>query len=163
CIPWHRLRRRQHAAHGGIGGHGGKWCAAALTPRRLCHDEVRGFARLDAARGAIGMATSTHLPPPVMIGSTELLRWGAHGPSNSKDSASVRSSDESAALRDRLLGEIAGLQSQESTTTWAQGALAAKNRLTAEDAKVLEEAFEKRLSKLLPSESAEVANIDLPE
>jgi ERF superfamily len=78
-------------------------------------------------------------------------------------SASVLSSDESAALRDRLLGEIAGLQSQESTTTWAQGALAAKNRLTAEDAKVLEEAFEKRLSELLPSESAEVVNIDLPE
>jgi len=33
CIPWHRLRRRQHAAHGGIGGHEGKWYAAALTPR----------------------------------------------------------------------------------------------------------------------------------
>src|SRR5262249_44995807 len=66
------------------------------------------------------------------------------------------SSDESAALRDRLLSEIAGLQSQESATNWAQGALAAKNRLGAEDAKVLEEAFEKRLSELLPSESAEV-------
>jgi ERF superfamily protein len=78
-------------------------------------------------------------------------------------SASVLSSDESAALRDRLLGEIVGLQSQGSTTTWAQGALAAKNRLTAEDAKVLEKAFEKRLSELLPSESAEVVNKDLPE
>src|SRR5262249_58174598 len=78
-------------------------------------------------------------------------------------SASVLSSDESAALRDRLLGEIAGLQSQESTTTWAQGALAAKNRLTAEDAKVLEEAFEKRLSELLPSDSAAFAYIHFPQ
>jgi hypothetical protein len=71
-------------------------------------------------------------------------------------SASILSSDESAALRDRLLGEIASLQSQESATNWAQGALAAKNRLSAEDAKVVEEAFEKRLSELLPSESAKV-------
>jgi ERF superfamily len=78
-------------------------------------------------------------------------------------SAPVLSSDESAALRDRLLGEIAALQSGESATNWAQGALAAKNRLGAEDAKVLEEAFENRLSELLPSESAEVVNVDPPE
>jgi ERF superfamily len=73
-------------------------------------------------------------------------------------STPVLSSDESAALRDRLLGEIASLQSGESSTNWAQGALAAKNRLSAEDAKLLEEAFEKRLSELLPSESAEVVS-----
>ena len=73
------------------------------------------------------------------------------------------SSDESAALRDRLLGEIAVLQSQESATNWAQGALAAKNQLTASDAKLLEKAFEKRLSELLPSESAEVVNVDPSE
>jgi ERF superfamily protein len=78
-------------------------------------------------------------------------------------STSVLSSDESAALRDRLLGEIAGLQSGESATNWAQGALAAKNRLSAEDAKLLEEAFETRLSELLPSESAEVVNVDPSE
>src|SRR5262249_20855570 len=78
-------------------------------------------------------------------------------------SAPVLSSDESAALRDRLLGEIAGLHSQESATNWAQGALAAKNRLTAEEPKVLEEAFEKRLSELLPSESVKVVNVDPPE
>src|SRR5262244_2766796 len=77
-------------------------------------------------------------------------------------STPVLSSDESGALRDRLLGEIAGLQSQESATNWAQGALAAKNRLSAEDAKLLEEAFEKRLSEFLPSESAEVVNVDPP-
>src|SRR5262249_45933382 len=37
-------------------------------------------------------------------------------------STPVLSSDESAALRDRLLGEIEDLQSQESTTNWAQEA-----------------------------------------
>jgi hypothetical protein len=72
-------------------------------------------------------------------------------------SAPVLSSDESAALRDRLLTEIGRLQSQESAANWAQRALPAKNRLSAEDAKLLEEAFEKRL---LPSENAEVVSVD---
>jgi hypothetical protein len=66
-------------------------------------------------------------------------------------------------LRDRLLGEIAGLQSLESVTNWAQGALAAENQLTALDAKLLEEAFEKRLSELLQSEGAEVWSVDPSE
>ena len=73
------------------------------------------------------------------------------------------SSDESAALRDRLLGEIVSLQSEESATNWAQGALAAKNQLTASDSKLLEESFEKRLSALLPSKRAEVANVLPPQ
>jgi hypothetical protein len=78
-------------------------------------------------------------------------------------STPVLSSGEPAALRDRLLGEIAGLQSLESATNWAQGALAAKNQLTASDAKLLEEGFEKRLSESLPPESAEVVNVDRSE
>src|SRR5262249_29884372 len=78
-------------------------------------------------------------------------------------STPVLSSDESAVLRDRLLSEIASLQSQESATNWAQGALAAKNRVSAEDAKVVEEAFEGRLSELLPSEGAEGVNVDASE
>ena len=78
-------------------------------------------------------------------------------------STTVLSSDESAALRDRLLGEIASLESHENATNWAQEALAAKNQLTASDAKLVEAAFEKRLSELLPSESAEVVNVDPSE
>jgi hypothetical protein len=78
-------------------------------------------------------------------------------------SAPVLSSDESAALRDRLLSEIASLKSDESATNWAQEALAAKNRLGAADAKMLEEVFEKRLSELLPPESAEVVNVESSE
>jgi hypothetical protein len=66
-------------------------------------------------------------------------------------STPVLSTDESATLRDRLLAEIADLQSDDSATTWAREALAAKNRLTAADAKLLEDAFETRLSDLLLS------------
>ena len=48
--------------------------------------------------------------------------------------------------------EIATLLSEDSATAWAQRALAAKNQLTAADARLLEVAFELRLSALLPSE-----------
>jgi hypothetical protein len=64
-------------------------------------------------------------------------------------SQTVLLTDESAALRDRLLSEIAGLASQDSATAWAGEALPAKNTLTAGDAKLLEDAFEQKLSQLL--------------
>jgi hypothetical protein len=66
-------------------------------------------------------------------------------------SPTVLLTDESAALRDRLLSEIAGLASQDSATTWAGEALPAKNTLTAGDAKLVEDAFEQKLSQLLAS------------
>jgi hypothetical protein len=52
----------------------------------------------------------------------------------------------------RLLRAIAALPSENSATDWAQRALVAKNQLTAADARLLEVAFELRLSALLPSE-----------
>src|SRR5262249_22168519 len=104
-----------------------------------------------------GTGSGELLPPPRSDGNGR-TRAAARAASTP-----VLSSDESAALRDRLVGEIASLESGESATNWAQRALAAKNRLSAEDAKLLEEAFEKRLSEFLPSESAEVVNVDPPE
>jgi hypothetical protein len=71
--------------------------------------------------------------------------------------------DESAALRDRLLSEVAGLASQDSATSWARKALPTKNSLTAADAKLLEDAFEQKLAGFLPGESAgPVASGDAP-
>jgi hypothetical protein len=49
----------------------------------------------------------------------------------------VLSPDQSAVLRDRLLVEIADLPSEDSATNWAQRALAAKNQLTAADARLV--------------------------
>jgi ERF superfamily len=66
-------------------------------------------------------------------------------------SPTILLTNESAALRDRLLSEIAGLASQDSATTWAGEALPAKNTLTAGDANFLEDAFEQKLSQLLAS------------
>jgi hypothetical protein len=72
--------------------------------------------------------------------------------------------DESAALRDHLLSEIAGLASQDSAAAWAGEALPAKNTLTAADAKLLEDAFERKLSQLsaLSAETSEPPDTKAP-
>src|SRR5712692_5746268 len=54
----------------------------------------------------------------------------------------------SAALRDELVHEVAGLSSAQEAARWARTALSAKNTLTASDARLLELAFELRLSAL---------------
>jgi hypothetical protein len=67
--------------------------------------------------------------------------------------------DQSAALRDRLLGEVSGLQSAENAASWARDRISAKNSLTAADAKLVEEAFELRLSEFLQAELAETPTV----
>src|SRR5215471_20223053 len=151
----------------------------------------------------MGISISIHLPPPVMMDSTEVRRWVTHmlcwscamcsagragapgsaptavdrrqpaGPAGGLQlpprspghgrlrgaarpaSAPVLSPADSAAVRNRLLAEIAHLPSQDSATDWAQAALAAKNRLTAEDARLVANAFEQRLSAWSPADGAE--------
>jgi hypothetical protein len=61
--------------------------------------------------------------------------------------ASPLAPDRSAAVRDRLLGEIAGLVSIEEATGWAREGIAVKNSLTAADARAVERGFEQRLSE----------------
>src|SRR6266852_2311139 len=58
--------------------------------------------------------------------------------------------DASAVLRDELVHEIASLGSSADAAQWARTALAAKNTLAASDARLLEVAFELRLSALEP-------------
>jgi hypothetical protein len=55
--------------------------------------------------------------------------------------------ENSAVLRDQLLGELGSLASQEEATAWAQGALGAKNTLTMADAGLVEAAFTARLAE----------------
>jgi hypothetical protein len=126
--------------------------AEAANPQRM--GAALTYARRYALFTLVGIAGEDDLdapdlctpPPMTAAGATGLVAGGANPtatidnlrlPSRSHGndrlrgsertlSASVLSSDESAALRDRLLGEIAGLQSGESATNWPQGALAAK-------------------------------------
>ena len=54
----------------------------------------------------------------------------------------------SAHLRDRLLSEIAALASADEAANWAHRVLPMKNTLTAADARLLEEAFQARMTAL---------------
>jgi hypothetical protein len=56
--------------------------------------------------------------------------------------------DQSAVLRERLIKEIQGLNSVEAATNWARQAWGAKNRLTAADAQLVENAFLERVTYL---------------
>jgi hypothetical protein len=69
--------------------------------------------------------------------------------------------EKSAALRDRLLGEIGTLAAQEQATAWAQKAMTAKNTLTAADSGVVETAFAARLTDLAVDHAVE-QELNLP-
>jgi hypothetical protein len=86
-------------------------------------------------------------PPPRGAGNGRLR-------STKSSTAAVLDAGQSAALRDNLLAEVASLASADSAVTWAARALPAKNSLIAADAKLLEDAFEQKLSGL----SSPVAN-----
>ena len=70
--------------------------------------------------------------------------------------------EQSAALREKLLTELGTITSADLAAIWAQEALPAKNSLAAADAKLVENAFERRLSDLPPSQSAEAADNATP-
>jgi hypothetical protein len=57
-----------------------------------------------------------------------------------------------------LLIDVGNIASADLAATWAGEALVAKNSLTAADAKLVEEAFERRLSELPSSDSAASSN-----
>jgi ERF superfamily len=65
-----------------------------------------------------------------------------------------------AAVRERLLAELGTIPSADLAAGWAREALTAKNSLTASDAKLVEDAFEQRLSQLGSSEIATSSNDD---
>ena len=145
-------------------------CAIAeiATPHRM--GAALTYARRYALFTLVGIAGEDDLdapdicmPGPVTGGSTTESSIGAfqfrqYRRGNCKMCGAAKTAnptvllaDESAALRDRLLAEIAGLASQDSAATWAGEALSAKNTLTAGDAKLLEDAFEKKLCQLSAS------------
>jgi hypothetical protein len=84
----------------------------------------------------------------------------ARGGSAKLERAAILDPEQSAALREKLLIEIGNITSADLAAAWARGALTAKNNLTASDAKLLEDAFERRLSELPPSDGAAPSNDD---
>ena len=65
-------------------------------------------------------------------------------------------------MREKLLTALGNITSADGAATWAQEVLAAKNRLVATDAKLVEDAFEHRLSELAPSATVEATDNAAP-
>ena len=84
-------------------------------------------------------------------------RYGIHG-----ERPSTLEPEQSAALREKLLTAVGNITSADNAVIWAREALAAKNRLAAADAKLVEDAFEHRLSELAPSATVEAADDAAP-
>jgi hypothetical protein len=69
-----------------------------------------------------------------------------------RSAISVLPSDQSAILRERLLARLVGINSTDEAAAWARQNLSAKNTLTADDARIVEEEFRTRLSTIGDSE-----------
>jgi ERF superfamily len=149
--------------------------AEVANPHRM--GAALTYARRYALFTLVGIAGEDDLdapdlcmPAPATGSSTAGLQFPPQTQGNGKLRGAVKTPslmvlpvDESAALRDRLLSEVAGLASQDSATSWVREALASKNSLTATDAKTLEDAFEQKLSGYLSAEAVTpVAGGDAP-
>src|SRR5262249_11707817 len=66
--------------------------------------------------------------------------------------------DQSTALCEKLLTELGNITSADLAAAWARDALTAKNSLSPADAKLVEDAFERRLSELSSSDAAAPSN-----
>jgi hypothetical protein len=84
------------------------------------------------------------------------------GPARAASSI-ILPAEQSAALRDRLISEIAGLQSQDIAAAWAREALSLKNTLTAGDARLVETAFALKQSAFSLADAAEPSQRGLPD
>jgi len=78
----------------------------------------------------------------------------------------ILTSDQSAILRDRLLGQLVAINSTADVALWARQNLSAKNTLTAEDARIVEEEFQRRVATVgdgegpsEPSNTVSVRNV----
>ena len=85
------------------------------------------------------------IPPPKPAVNDAILPFDAKG---------------SETRRDSLLIEIENLTSLEPAARWAQAAMAIKNRLTAADATLVEQAFERKLSTLTQDIEPSAATVE---
>jgi ERF superfamily len=115
----------------------------------------------DLCAGPTSLSSSTELEGALQLGHGNSPRRAgdAHGRGSTKsETRVVLDPAQSAELRDKLLLEIESIASSDLAATWAGQALVAKNNLIASDAKLVEEAFERRLSALPSSDGAAPAN-----
>ena len=112
--------------------------------------DVQGDA---GAAGSTGEGNGSHAAP--VPGPK-----GGNGPTPAPAKRSrppVLAVEPSAALRDKLLAELEGLKSLDAVFAWAKTALTDKNILVAGDAKLLEDAFERKLQEFAAEPASAVS------
>jgi ERF superfamily protein len=142
------------------------------------------YARRYALFTLVGIAGEDDLDAPDLdatskIGVEESPRSVHRGPSTgdaavaarARDDAklAVRSggpiltSEQSAVLRERLIGQLIAIRSSDEAALWAHQNVSAKNTLTAGDARIVEEQFQTRLSTIRhdedPDEPSNVVSV----
>jgi hypothetical protein len=135
--------------------------AEMASPQRM--GAALTYARRYALFTLVGIAGEDDLDAPDLSTCTPMTGPGpdarqdqlsSRHPGNGRqpgaNSVELLDPERSAALRDKLIAEIANLASAELAVTWANGALAPKNTLIPDDARLLEQAFEQKLSGLPP-------------
>jgi hypothetical protein len=143
-------------------------CAIAETANPQRMGAALTYARRYALFTLVGIAGEDDLDAPdLCYGPPSLLpsavdrsfkptddqsRMLPRTPGNGR--ARTLDAEQSAALREKLLAELGNITSADLVPNWARGALTAKNSLTATDAKLVEDAFERRLSELPSSDAA---------
>jgi hypothetical protein len=150
--------------------------AETANPQRL--GAALTYARRYALFTLVGIAGEDDLDapdlcdgPPALLPSAadrsfdDQSRMPARTPSNGHarrgrkgELSVILDPDQSAALREKLLSEVGNITSADVAAAWAREALAAKNTLTPVDAKLVEDAFEQRLSNLPSSDVAAPSN-----
>jgi hypothetical protein len=137
-------------------------CAIAdmASPRRM--GAALTYARRYALFTLVGIAGEDDLDAPDLCypGPLSTATPPTRSAGNGRDRAFGKATPPvllgatlSASLRELLLAEISAIGSSELAARWAQDALPRKNSLTQTDAKLVEEAFERRMSELPPSEA----------
>jgi hypothetical protein len=139
--------------------------ADTASPRRM--GAALTYARRYALFTLVGIAGEDDLDAPDLCypGSSPTATPPARSAGNGRDRALGKATPPvllgatlSASLREMLLAEISAITSSALAARWAQDALPRKNSLMPADAKLVEDAFESRLSELAAPECAAPAS-----
>jgi hypothetical protein len=152
-------------------------CAASETSNPQRMGAALTYARRYALFTLVGIAGEDDLDAPDVLDQSTLSAVGCSGPlpenqnggSRKPGNGHVRKSigrtpavtlspQNSAALRERLLAEVADISSSDLAAEWARRVIPNKNTLTEPDAALLENAFEQKLTALGTLEPAAPAS-----
>ena len=147
-------------------------CAIAdmATPQRM--GAALTYARRYALFTLVGIAGEDDLDAPDLCDGPPSLLPSAvdrsfkpkgtpgngHGRGGRKSESITLDPEQSAALREELLAQVGNITSADLAVAWAREALTVKNSLTTADAKLVEDAFERKLSELPSSDAAAPSN-----